>query len=278
MPSPFPGMDPYLESRDYWSDVHHRLISEVDRQLQPQLNPRGYFIRFENRIWVERPDRAIVPDVAVLRNLSRPAAIEPASGMLIADEPVRLQALEQEFEEAYLQIYEIKTKQLITGIEIVSPGNKSASQSRRLYLLKRKAFLKAGVNLVEVDLLRHGRPLVRLPQFVLEKLQPGGYVINIMRVDSPEFEFFPVDLRSTLPRVGIPLEPGEPDVVLDLQAALARVYDAGTYAMGIDYSREPKPRLDKKTASWAHELLVAAGLREPSKPAPTPNGPNHPNE
>ena len=39
--------------------------------------------------------------------------------------------LEQEFEEDYLQIYEIKTRQLITGIEIISPGNKSAKQARR---------------------------------------------------------------------------------------------------------------------------------------------------
>ena len=28
MPSPFPGMDPYLENRDLWPDAHHRFISE----------------------------------------------------------------------------------------------------------------------------------------------------------------------------------------------------------------------------------------------------------
>ena len=278
MPSPFPGMDPYLENRDLWPDAHHWFISATVEQLQPQLNRRGYYVGVETRIWVERPDRVTVPDVAVLRKPSRPVAIEPAGGMLIADEPVRLQALEQEFEEGYLQIYEIETKRLITGIEFISPGNKSAKSARTLYLQKRKEFLNAGVNLVEVDLLRRGRPLVRLPKSVLAKLQPGGYVINIMRDDSPEFEFYPVDLRSRLPRVGIPLELGKSDVVLDLQAALVRVYEAGAYTMRIDYSREPKPRLDKKTESWAHELLIAAGLREPPTPVPTPNGLNHPNE
>jgi len=279
MRSPFPGMDPYLENSDLWPDAHHRLVSEVDRQLQPQLNPRGYFIRFENRVWVERPDRAIVPDVAVLRKLSRPAAIEPTGGMLIADEPVRLEALPEEFEEVYLQIYEAKTRRLITGIELISPGNKSAKKARSLYLQKRKKFFKAGVNLVEIDLLRGGPPLVRLPNSVLEKIQPGGYVINIMRGESPShFAFFPLDLRSRLPRVGVPLEPGEPVVVLDLQAALARVYDTASYEMRIDYNLEPNPPLDERNASWAHELLIAAGLREPPKPAPAPNGPNHPNE
>ena len=60
MASPFPGMDPYVEGRDLWPDAHHRLISEVDTQLQPQLNPRGYYISIESRIWLERTDRAIV--------------------------------------------------------------------------------------------------------------------------------------------------------------------------------------------------------------------------
>ncbi len=278
MPSPFPGMDPYLESWELWPDVHHRLISEVARQLQPQLNPRGYYISIETRVWVERADRAIVPDVAVLRKSSRAPGMEAAVGILIADEPVRLQIREEEFEEAYLQIYEAKTRQLVTGIEMISPGNKSAGQARELYLQKRKEFLNTGVNLVEVDLLRRGHPLVRLPKSVLKPIQPGGYVINIVRADNPGFEFFPLDLRTHLPRVGIPIDLGMRDVVLDLQAALARVYDEGAYPMRIDYNREPSPRLNGKDSPWAHELLIAAGLREPPKPVPASNGPELPNE
>jgi hypothetical protein len=29
MPSPFPGMDPYLEHPGMWPEVHHRLISAI---------------------------------------------------------------------------------------------------------------------------------------------------------------------------------------------------------------------------------------------------------
>ena len=191
MPSPFPGMDPYIENRELWPDVHHRLISEVDTLLQPQLNRRGYYVSIESRIWVERIDRAIVPDVTVLRSPQKPAEIKLASGTLIADEPVRLQALEQEFAEDYLQIHEAETRKPITGIEIISPGNKSAKKARQLYLEKRKASLSKGVNLVEVDLLRSGRPLVRLPKSVLEPLQPGGYVINIMARKQPVLRILP---------------------------------------------------------------------------------------
>ncbi len=39
MPSPFPGMDPYLEHPELWPALHHLLISEIFRFLSPQLRP-----------------------------------------------------------------------------------------------------------------------------------------------------------------------------------------------------------------------------------------------
>ncbi len=42
MPSPFPGMDPYLEAPHIWEDFHASLSIEIQRQLAPSLRPR-YF-------------------------------------------------------------------------------------------------------------------------------------------------------------------------------------------------------------------------------------------
>ena len=39
MPSPFPGMDPYLEYPGLWPDVHHNLISDTQDFLAHQLRP-----------------------------------------------------------------------------------------------------------------------------------------------------------------------------------------------------------------------------------------------
>src|SRR5881396_2152160 len=39
MPSPFPGMDPYLEG-ELWTTVHFSLSADIVRQLAPQLRPR----------------------------------------------------------------------------------------------------------------------------------------------------------------------------------------------------------------------------------------------
>lgn len=38
MPSPFPGMDPYLEGY-LWPDVHHVLANKIRQQLAPRLRP-----------------------------------------------------------------------------------------------------------------------------------------------------------------------------------------------------------------------------------------------
>ena len=48
MPSPFPGMDPYLEAVDIWPDLHYRLASEISIQLNQQL-PSSYYARLEMR-------------------------------------------------------------------------------------------------------------------------------------------------------------------------------------------------------------------------------------
>src|SRR6059036_1277241 len=42
VPSPFPGMDPYLEG-PAWSSLHFWLISKTAEALQDQLDERGYF-------------------------------------------------------------------------------------------------------------------------------------------------------------------------------------------------------------------------------------------
>jgi len=39
MPSPFPGMDPYLETPDLWADVHHGLIGQIQAALTPRIKP-----------------------------------------------------------------------------------------------------------------------------------------------------------------------------------------------------------------------------------------------
>ena len=159
MPGPFPGMDPYIENVEIWRGAHHWFITAASEQLQPQLNPRGYFVDVENRVWMEEPERAVYPDV-ILRELAATVKSEQAhaGATLIADEPVRLRTLETEVREDYLQIYETRSRRLVTGIEFISPSNKADHQARELYLRKRKELWESEVNVVEIDLLARENP------------------------------------------------------------------------------------------------------------------------
>lgn len=56
MPSPFPGMDPYIEQSKLWPDFHNRLADEISARLNRQIRP-DYFARliphtiYEVEVW-----------------------------------------------------------------------------------------------------------------------------------------------------------------------------------------------------------------------------------
>jgi len=51
MPSPFPGMDPYLENPSLWPDGHGRLINIASELLLAQLRPK-YFVQIDERLYL----------------------------------------------------------------------------------------------------------------------------------------------------------------------------------------------------------------------------------
>ena len=67
MPSPFPGMDPYLEHPTLWHGVHNGLIAALQLSLAPRLRP-CYYVALEDRLYITEPDQRVFvgrPDVAV---------------------------------------------------------------------------------------------------------------------------------------------------------------------------------------------------------------------
>src|SRR5262249_25511692 len=49
MPSPFPGIDPYLEARGLWEGFQHSLVSHCSDTLN-YLLPEGYVAKLEGRL------------------------------------------------------------------------------------------------------------------------------------------------------------------------------------------------------------------------------------
>src|SRR5258708_39686784 len=130
MPSPFPGMDPYLENPGRWPDVHHRLISISSDLLTAQLRPK-YFVRVEERVYLsdqQDPGRAvIIPDMRIV-----PASAEQhrrttraAAGALATIEPVIATTLfDEEIHEARLEVIDREFRSVVTVIEVLRPTNK----------------------------------------------------------------------------------------------------------------------------------------------------------
>ncbi len=160
MPSPFPGMDPYLEASEIWVDFHSDLAAEI-RTVLNRTMPRRYIAQVSPRVVDEVIEinqwRSARPDVGVYApsepsgvgsSVTVATAVAPVESVVAIEEPVRYYSVE---------IREVGTMRLVTAIEILSPANKrSGSDARREYLDKRRAILRSSTHLIEIDFLRGG--------------------------------------------------------------------------------------------------------------------------
>ena len=95
MPSPFPGMDPYLEKRSIWPGLHLRLLYNISEALQQQVRPK-YIANIGERIELETLNKVYVPDVLVVGPSRELAETRISSGALVADEPQTISVLDEE--------------------------------------------------------------------------------------------------------------------------------------------------------------------------------------
>jgi Protein of unknown function (DUF4058) len=251
MPSPFPGMDPYIERPELWPDFHDSLIAAIRGILQPYLRPR-YAALTQDRLYVMESDRPIYPDVGIVRT-NRPAIASGhgAAATLECDSPAVFDLPQEEIREPYIEIIEPAAgNRIVTALEVLSPTNKTAGAGRNSYVKKREELWGAGVNLVEIDLLREGDPTVRVSQPRLESLRPWHYLVAVARQHGLKQEVYPTPLRQRLPRVSIPLAPEDLDVPLDLQAAFTRCWDEGPYPELLHYGSPPPGPMAPEDALW----------------------------
>lgn len=260
MPSPFPGMDPYLEERSLWYDLHQRLIAYISEALQPQVRPK-YIARIGERIEVASFSRGYIPDVMIVEPPRPPVTRLGQTGVLVADEPTTFALLEEERHVPYLELVYRETGDVVTVIEVLSPANKQGV-GREHYLQKQTDLLATHSNLVEIDLLGEGRATTLARTADINKPPDWRYVISISRPQArSRLEVYAFGIKERLPRCRIPLRPADPDVVLDLPTVFNRCYEVGGYDLLIDYHTEPPVTLPEAELTWLRTHLQMQGVR-----------------
>ncbi|MGE0608418.1 MAG: DUF4058 family protein [Pirellulales bacterium] len=259
MRCPFPGMDPYIERAEIWPDFHDRLVTYISGQLQPMLRPR-YAAIIEERQYVLESEGPIRADVG----LHRRSRVEKPTGRLAVvepDVPLVFDLFCDEVVEPYLRIIELAAEsRCVTAIEIVSPNNTAEGPGRVSYLECRERHWREGVNLVEIGLLRQGPTTMRVPPVNLTTLVDWRLLVVVHRVFPTRREVYSIPLTKRLPRVAVPLLSGEPDVVLDLQAAFERCWNSGPYPELLRYDQPPPADLTAEEQRWCAETLRGAKL------------------
>jgi hypothetical protein len=250
-------MDPYLEA--YWGDVHHRLCTYACDALQPQVTP-ALRARIDERVVVEAWNargRTIVPDVSITER----EPWQARSGSVVAEVAEPFVYLDDDpLTEGFIRITEAGSGgRLVTVIEFLSVSNKLPGNDREKYLKKRREYHEAGVNLVEIDLLRRGEGIGDARQRVPEAYHTT-YQACVWRACNGQTEVYAVPLRRSLPTIRIPLREEDTDAVLNLQSLIEKTYLNGSYD-DLDYTQPADPPLDAADAAWAAELLRVAAPR-----------------
>jgi len=267
MPSPFPGMNPYLEHSELWSEVQSRLIVAIADDLADHLGDQ-YRVAIEKRTYFSGEDESLlvgIPDVSVVGKQPESSPSSMTATLTPPVEPITVTLpMAEEVQERYLEIREVATGAVITAIEILSPKNKRAGEGRQAYERKRNQVLASLTHLVEIDLLRGGQPLPILGA------TKSDYRIVVSRSVGeaspkenrrPSAQLYAFSVRQAVPSFPVPLKMGEEAPLLDLQAILGEVYERGRYHLAIDYTKPAPPPLSPEDTDWADSLLKDYRIR-----------------
>ncbi|MCC7421309.1 MAG: DUF4058 family protein [Planctomycetaceae bacterium] len=262
MPSPFPGIDPFLESQE-WEDFHTSFLVTYREVLLTRL-PLQYSAGVEKSVYLvcDEDDSVVgirVPDAPIATG--DPPTFAPtlseavAGGAAVIAKPTTLTLpTPRKVRQTRLRILKKDSQQVVTVIELLFPWNKTG-EGRAEYLAKREDVLASDAHLVELDFLRGGR---RLP--TRESLPPADYYAFVCsREQRPKVDVFSWSLREPLPSVPVPLANSDPDCRMPLQEVFTTTYERSGYQRSLRYGEGLSPPLNEADLRWVSETLANSG-------------------
>lgn len=269
MPSPFLGMNPYLEHPALWSGIHHRLMTAIANDLASQIRPK-YIVAIEERVYEMSGEKSLlvgVPDVSVQSAspgnaaLTQTATSTTESNVAVTTltaQPIEVTIpIPETLTESYLEVRAVETGEVIAAIEVLSPKNKQSAVGRLQYETKRQKILGSSTHLVEIDLLRQGEPMP-----ILNPAIQSHYRILVSRSNTrPKAQLYAFNLPNRIPEFPLPLRSEDAEPLVDLQRLVNEIYEQGSYDLRLDYTSEPVPALSEADAAWVDRVLRQQGLR-----------------
>jgi len=255
MPSPFPGMDPYIEVSGLWGDFHGSMVVAIRDELNLRLPP-GYVATLEVYVWTSKPkttkrSRQVDPDVHVWEHSSA----EPSHSGVAAIAPPAISVLPSliRHKRKAVSIREVRSHTMLSAVEILSPSNKAAGEDRDMYLAKRADYLANQINLVEIDFLRNGkRPPLGRPAIEIK-----DYCVMVSKNwEYPRIGIWTFSMREPIPGIPVPVTAEMPEIVLPLQTCFERSYSGARYEFTLPYGKPLVPRPRKEDAAWIQEILT----------------------
>ncbi len=281
MSGPFPGMDPWLVSR--WSDFHTTFLVYLRDTITPTL-PEDLWAGVEKDVVAEDAEDAEGAEVAEdgERQRMRPDAnvrvAEPRAayaggsaagglsgggapaGTATAPRPVvpptRVLRGDPPVQRSVRIIDPADGGKVVTAIELLSPTNRRRGEGAEAYRAKQRLMAAAGVNLLEIDLLREGECVTLAPREPSERCGFHLSLRNFRRCGDTELHAF--GLEDPLPKIALPLRSGDEPLPLDLQEVLDETTARGGYARRFDYAEGPPgPPLPEQDRAWVESRLAA---------------------
>jgi hypothetical protein len=238
MPSPFPGMDPYIEGA-YWSTFHLSFTVEMSRQLRDVLPSECYALIDSYRIVTLDSSLRALPTPEVVRERA-PNTTPPLYLNLALPHPATI---------SFVKIQDAAKRKTRAVIHLLDPLIKK-NPGRRHYLRWRAKLLEKPISLIEIDLLRQGH---RPP--MLDSYPEAPYCVMI---NDPELrpccELWPIALEQALPTIRIQIARDQ-TVGLNLQDLFAKTYDHGSLERILDYGDKPEIPLTLEEAEWTSRIV-----------------------
>ena len=222
MPSPLPGMDPFLEDSARFPLFRKSLIASLYQLLLP-----GLVDRYRARVL----SRAYESELVLFTSVQK-----------------------FQHDEEFLEIRSRADGRLITLVDAVSIGNRTTTAGRDAYLATRSVARSEKASILELDLVTQGKPPVA---FNRTELPPHHYLAVVSRTgNSSTHECFPAHLRRRLPKIRMPLAADDRDTVIDLQVVFARAYELSGVECQIDYAAAlpADVALPAEDRDWAEAL------------------------